>query len=253
MSEQWLASTHTVVRFTISGELLILQPHGIECSNQGMRGYNNWLNFDSGGHMVKIETKRLILREFEDEDWVSVHEYASDAEVSKYMEWGPNTEKETRNFVKGARHFRREDPRRHYEMAIYHKGDKRLMGGVGLTIFDSGLKQAALGYTLHRSYWNQGIASEAAAAMIRYGFEQLGLHRIHASCDVLNIGSAAVMQKCGMRKEAHFLEERLIKGHWRDTFLYAILSSEWRAKQVLKNLSADQESGDNTGKTNENR
>lgn len=237
-------TTLSAAHSTNSGEVLILQPPGIGCNNEGGRGYNCWLNFDSGGHMVKIETQRLILREFDDEDWVSVHAYASDPEVSKYMEWGPNTEKETRNFVKGARHFRRDDPRRHYELAIFHKEDKRLVGGCGLTVFDPGLKQAALGYTLHRSYWNKGIASEAAAALIRYGFEQLGLHRIHASCDVLNLGSAAVMKKCGMRQEGHFLEERLIKGHWRDTFLYAILSSEWRAKQVLKNLSAEHGSGE---------
>lgn len=177
--------------------------------------------------MVSIKTERLILREFEDEDWVAVHEYARDAEVSKYMEWGPNTEKETRNFVKGARAFRHEDPRRHYEMAIFHKEDKKLIGGCGLTIYDSFLRQAALGYTLHREYWNQGIASEAAAAIMRYGFEELKLHRIHATCDVNNIGSAAVMRKCGMRQEGHFLQERLIKGSWRDTFLYAILAGEW--------------------------
>jgi len=237
-------ATENATCSTIFGEALILQPHGIVCNKEGMRGYNCWLNFDFGGNMVKIETRRLILREFEDEDWASVHEYAKDPEVSKYMEWGPNTEKETRNFVKGARHCRRDDPRRHYELAICQKEDKRLIGGCGLTIFDAPLKQAALGYTLHRNYWNQGIASEAAAAMIRYGFEQLGLHRIHASCDVQNIGSAAVMKKCGMRQEGHFLEERLIKGKWRDTFLYAILSSEWRARQVLKNLSAERGSGD---------
>ncbi len=192
--------------------------------------------------MVNIQTNRLILREFEDEDWVSVHEYAKDAEVSRYMEWGPNTEKETRNFVKGARTFRRDDPRRHYEMAIMHKEDKKLVGGCGLTIFDAGMRQAALGYTLHREYWNKGIATEAASCLVRYGFEELGLHRIHATCDVLNIGSAAVMKKLGMRQEGHFLEERLIKGSWRNTFLYAILSSEWRAKEVLKNLNPPQRS-----------
>lgn len=194
--------------------------------------------------MVNIQTNRLILREFEDEDWVSVHEYAKDVEVSKYMEWGPNTEKETRNFVKGARTFRRDDPRRHYEMAIMHKEDKKLVGGCGLTIFDAGLRQAALGYTLHREYWNKGIATEAASCLVRYGFEELGLHRIHATCDVLNIGSAAVMKKLGMRQEGHFLEERLIKGSWRNTFLYAILASEWRAKEVLKNLNPPQGSNE---------
>jgi len=186
--------------------------------------------------MVSIKTERLILREFEDDDWVAVHEYASDAEVSKYMEWGPNTEKETRNFVKGARTFRREDPRRHYEMAIFHKEDGKLVGGCGLTVFDAFLRQAALGYTLHRAYWNKGIASEAAAAMVRYGFEELKLHRIHATCDVNNIGSAAVMRRCGMRQEGHFLQERLIKGSWRDTFLYAILASEW---DMLRRKVAD--------------
>lgn len=185
--------------------------------------------------MVSIQTGRLMLREFEDEDWVSVHEYARDPEVSKYMEWGPNTEKETRNFVKGARTFRRDDPRRHYELLIVHNEDKKVVGGCGLTIFDAGLRQAALGYTLHQAYWNKGIASEAASALIRYGFEKLDLHRIHATCDVLNIGSAAVMRKCGMRQEGHFLEERLIKGSWRNTFLYAILASEWHEQRRATN------------------
>lgn len=186
--------------------------------------------------MVTIHTKNLVLRDFEDDDWRDVHEYATDPEVSKYMEWGPNTEKETRDFVKMACTFRRQDPRRNYEFGIFLPTEKKIIGGCGLTIYDSDMYQGALGYTLNRNYWNRGIVTEAAGALLRYGFEKLALHRINATCDVQNIGSAAVMRKLGMRQEAHFLEERKIKGTWRDTYLYAILGSEWKKMRNEKRL-----------------
>lgn len=170
------------------------------------------------------------MRDFDDSDWRQVHEYASDEQVARYMEWGPNTESESRNFVRLAVGFKREKPRRQYELAMVHKADKKIIGGCGLTIVDKDGRQAALGYVLGSRYWMQGLTSEAALALIRFGFEALTLHRIIATCDELNEGSAAVMKKCGMRKEAHFLKERFVKGYWRNTYLYAILADEWLEK-----------------------
>ena len=68
--------------------------------------------------MVIIQTKRLVLRDFNEDDWEAVHEYASDPEVVRYMEWGPNTEEETRNFIKRAISHQNEKPRRNFTLAI---------------------------------------------------------------------------------------------------------------------------------------
>jgi RimJ/RimL family protein N-acetyltransferase len=68
------------------------------------------------------------------------------------------------------------------------------------------------------------------SALLKFGFEQLNLHRIIATCDPRNIGSERVMQKNKLRKEAHYIQNLWQKGEWRDSLLYAILESEWKNK-----------------------
>jgi RimJ/RimL family protein N-acetyltransferase len=83
---------------------------------------------------LTLRTRRLILRDFREEDWESVHSYASDPEVVKYMPWGPNTEEETKGFVRRALKWQEEWPRQHFELAVILKADDSLIGGCGLSI-----------------------------------------------------------------------------------------------------------------------
>jgi RimJ/RimL family protein N-acetyltransferase len=138
----------------------------------------NWVD-----SMVLIETERLILREFREEDWKAVHEYASDLEVVRYMDWGPNTEEETRNFIRRAISQQNEKPRRNFTLAIVLKSENRLIGGCGIIISDPANQQGYIGYCLNRSFWSRGYATEDAKALVRFGFEKLNLHRIFATCD----------------------------------------------------------------------
>ena len=69
---------------------------------------------------------------------------------------------------------------------------------------------------------------QAARGLLAFGFETLGLHRIAATCDTGNVGSARVLEKIGMRREALFREDSLLRGRWRDSFLYAVLEHEWK-------------------------
>jgi hypothetical protein len=64
--------------------------------------------------MVSLRTDRLLLREFVEQDWRAAHDYATDPEVVRYMDWGPNTEEETRAFIRRAISFQRENPRRSF-------------------------------------------------------------------------------------------------------------------------------------------
>lgn len=73
--------------------------------------------------------------------------------------------------------------------------------------------------------------------LVGFGFEQLGLHRIWATCSTENAGSARVLEKLGMRPEAHFKEDVNIRGRWRDSYLYAVLANDWEAARALRSRS----------------
>ena len=173
-----------------------------------------------------LETKRLILRDFREEDWRDVHEYGSDPEVVKYQPFGPNTEKETKAYIQRIFDNQKEQPRGHYNFALVNKKDNKVIGGVGLSIRNVENKEAMLGYILNRKYWSKGFTTEAAGKVIAFGFEQLGLHRIIATCDPVNIASYRVMEKNGMQREGYLREEKMFKGAWHDSLLYSILEKE---------------------------
>lgn len=177
--------------------------------------------------MQTLETERLILREFQKSDWKAVHEYASDPEVVRFLEWGPNTPDETVAFLDGTLACQKERPRRIFEFAIVLKSSSKLIGACGIRINDHDTMQAELGYCYNRQYWGQGYAQEACKAVLNFGFTQLGLHRVVATCDSDNLASAGVLKKSGMRKEGYFLQERKVRGKWRDTLQFAVLASEF--------------------------
>ncbi len=176
---------------------------------------------------MQLDTDRLVLRDFKATDWKEVHEYALDPEVVKFMIWGPNTVEETQYFVDMALDKQREKPRRAYEFAVTLKDGGKLIGAAGLRINPDEPLTADVGYCYNRKFWRQGYSTEACLRLLELGFGELGLHRIWATCDSENLGSAGVLLKCGMRQEGHFVQDKLIKGHWRDTLLFAILREEY--------------------------
>ena len=179
---------------------------------------------------IRVETERLLLREYLSSDWTDVHEYCQDPDVTRFMLWGPNSEEQTRDFLKKAQEHQIENPRHIYEFAVESKENNRVIGGIVIRIRSVEKRAADIGYCYNPRYWGHGYGTEAALAILKFGFEALKLHRIWATCDIENVGSESIMRKNGMRKEAHFKREELIKGHWRDSLLYAMLEEEWLAR-----------------------
>lgn len=179
---------------------------------------------------MQLETDRLIIREFRIEDAAAVHLYASNPLVAKYMIWGPNTEQETADFFDRTIEMQKQEPRCDYEVAVVHKQDGMVIGGCGIHVSDP--LQAEIGYCFNPLYWGQGYASEAAAAILRFGFLELGLHRIYATCRPENIGSAKVMQKVGMKYEGHLRGHMRHKGKWHDSYQYSILEHEYAGSEA---------------------
>jgi RimJ/RimL family protein N-acetyltransferase len=171
---------------------------------------------------VELLTERLLLRDYRDDDLDAVQVYASDPEVCRFMEWGPNTLEDTRLFLDTVTGSAREQPRTAYELAITREGE--LVGGIGLRVESEAHRRGSVGWVLRRDAWGHGYATEAARALIAFGVESLGLHRIEATCEPANVASARVMAKVGMRPEGHLRHHMLVRGSWRDSLLHALVA-----------------------------
>jgi RimJ/RimL family protein N-acetyltransferase len=183
--------------------------------------------------MKPIETERLLLRKFTEADFPAVHGYASAAENIIYMPWGPNSEEETRAFIRMAIREADAVPCQNRQYAVVHKESGALIGGCDLALRREG--EGSLGWILHRDHWRRGYGTEIGEALLRLAFEKLGLHRVIATCDADNAASYGVMEKIGMRREGLFLEARpASKGSakpYGDELWYAILKDEWHVRR----------------------
>jgi [ribosomal protein S5]-alanine N-acetyltransferase len=82
---------------------------------------------------------------------------------------------------------------------------------------------------VHPGFWGRGIATAIGRQLLARGFGELGLHRIHATCDPRNAGSARVLAKLGMTREGHLRHTRLIRDGWRDSLVFGVVEDEWRS------------------------
>ena len=175
---------------------------------------------------ISIETPRLLLREIQREDWIDIHKYSMDDEVVRFMPWGPNSIDDTKGFVERVLKERLKTPRREYHAAIIEKASGNLIGTAELALKGHDDMNGMLGYCFTKSSWGSGYGSETVGALIRFGFDELKIHRIWADCDTENYGSQKALEKNGMRREGCFMKKSFIKGDWRDDYHYAILSDD---------------------------
>lgn len=170
---------------------------------------------------IHIETERLVLREWEPTDFAAVHEYASDPENVKYMVWGPNSEEQTREFLRDVARRREEHPRFVISLAVCLKEDGKLIGGCSLEYESQAPGEAQLGYVLNKQYWGKGYGPEAASALVEWARVACGLKVLWCTCNAENRASARLMEKIGMEPFALWPKHiRLRSGKWRDTLVY---------------------------------
>ena len=149
--------------------------------------------------MTKIlETERLILREFVDEDLEELYRMNSNKEVMKYVGDGSTrTYPQQQEELKRLKQFYVKNPGMGIWATILQE-ENTFIGGSGLVYYD-GTKKIELGYRLLKEYWNQGLATEASRALLRYGFEELGATLIVSSAHPDNVASRRVMEKVGLQ------------------------------------------------------
>ena len=178
---------------------------------------------------MMLTTERLLLREFEESDWETLLAYQSDPLYLQYNPWTSRTEEDVRHFVQTFISWREEQPRNKFQLAIVLPAEGRLIGNCGIRMRSSYAMDADIGYELDCRYWGNGYATEAAHALLTFGFSELRVHRIWAHCVAENVASAHVLEKVGMQREGRLRENEWMKGRWWDTLLYAVLEHEYSA------------------------
>ena len=177
-----------------------------------------------------LRTERLTLRPFTRGDVDAVYAYRRREDVTRYLFDTVLSREECALAVQ----------QRIGQVALEAEGDKIILGveldGNGALIGEVSLiwrsveaRQGEIGWIFDPNYHGHGYATEAANALLDLAFGPGDIHRVAARCDVRNERSWRLMERLGMRREAHFREHALFKSQWDEEFIYAILWQEWQA------------------------
>lgn len=174
-----------------------------------------------------LQTPRLILRKMTMADAQDMYDYSRDPEVSRHVLWDAHRSVgESRAYLRYIlRQYRNNEPSS-WGMELRETG--MLVGTIGFMWWNRDNRSAEVGYSLARSQWNKGLMTEALREVIRFGFEEMSLHRVEAQHETTNPASGRVMQKVGMRKEGDLRGRLYNKGRYVDVSLYAILREDPR-------------------------
>ncbi len=179
-----------------------------------------------------VRTARLTLRPFRLDDLDAFNAFDRLPGVARYLYSGPRDMAASRvvldrkiaaNAIRAAGD--------HLSLAVDLADGGQCIGDLLLEWTGNEHLQGEIGYVFHPDHHRQGYATEACEALLRMGFQTLGLHRIVARCDARNVASARVMERLGMRREALLVENEMVKGEWTDELVYALLQGEWQARQ----------------------
>ncbi|MGN0479123.1 MAG: GNAT family N-acetyltransferase [Hominenteromicrobium sp.] len=174
---------------------------------------------------MNLQTERLIIRRFTEQDAEDLYAYLSRPEVVRYEPYEPFTREEA---LQAARE-RAEDPS-FYAVALK---SGRVIGN--LYFAQGEFDTWELGYVFNDAYWGAGYASESAGALLSYAFQTLGVRRVIAMCNPENAHSWRLLERLGFRREGHlrqniwFFRDDDGEPIWQDTYEYGLLREEWQA------------------------
>lgn len=175
--------------------------------------------------MNLIETERLYIRNFHEEDWKDMYEYFSDSKTLEFEPYEPFTVEQCKaeciNRAKGNNFY-----------GVCLKKTNKLIGNLFVDKYSEEFNTWEIGYIFNSKYHRNGYGSESTKAIVDYLFKEKDARRIIAMCDPLNIPSWKLLERIGMKREAHFKKEIYFKKDennepiWKDTYIYAILRND---------------------------
>ncbi|MET3897588.1 RimJ/RimL family protein N-acetyltransferase [Devosia sp. UYZn731] len=178
-----------------------------------------------------VLTERLRLRPFTRGDVEAVYAYRRREDVARYLFDVALSREECAMAVQqriGQVALEVNDDK--IILAVDERATGQLIGEVSLIWRSVEARQCELGWIFSPDHHGRGFATEAARALLDLAFGPGDMHRAMARCDARNLASSRLMERLGMRREAHFREHSIVKGEWDEEFIYAILRREWQAR-----------------------
>lgn len=186
---------------------------------------------------LPIQTDRLTLRTFERADLEGLATYHTLPSLQRYVFTRTRDVSEVANALNVMRgHVSLQRPGDTLTLAMVRKGDGLLLGHVSLQWSDATAGQGEVRFCINPAYAGQGFAQEAVSAMFDLAFDHFRIHRLFARTDSRNHHSIKLMQRMGMRLEAHYREHALFQGEWDEELHFAILDREWQRSTKVKDL-----------------
>jgi RimJ/RimL family protein N-acetyltransferase len=173
------------------------------------------------------ETERMALRPYALDDFDEFHDLHSREDVARYLPWETRDTEASRAALQRHQDLRLDKDDDGITLAGFEKESGRLVGEFVLFLRSVEHRGGEVGYVVHPDFQGRGLATEGARAMLQLAFDTLGLHRVIARIEARNTGSAAVLERLGMRREALLVENEWFKGEWSTEADYAILEGEW--------------------------
>jgi [ribosomal protein S5]-alanine N-acetyltransferase len=204
--------------------VLILKLH-IESITGKQSG--NWARFVSRPPF-DLESERLLLKEVSMDDLENIHRLHSSPDVDRYNTLGiPGNLDVTRKSLRTAIDDRLNPVRRIIAWTILTRAEKVFIGEAGIRLSGDRFRMGEIYFSLDPGSWGQGYATETARRILRFGFGDLGLHRIEAGVAIDNAASIRVLEKSGMTREGVRRGILPIRGNWVNNYHYAILEEEF--------------------------
>jgi RimJ/RimL family protein N-acetyltransferase len=177
---------------------------------------------------VELSDRSILVRTYRAEDAGALFEAVREsiAEVSAWLPWCHHNYsiEESRDFIGSREKAAAGDE--WYSFGIFEQDSGKFLGGVGLNFFNRVHQMANLGYWVRTSAAGRGIATDATRLVARFGFEQLGLHRIEIVAAVKNIASQRVAEKAGASREGVLRKRLLINGESQDAVLFSLIPED---------------------------
>ena len=180
---------------------------------------------------VALGGSRVRLREVTTDDLDATWRWASEEAFFRYLPIAQPTRDEEVAWLESVIAESHGSPRRQYQLGVELIETDDLVGMVRLGLDSALHRSASLGYGLRSDQWGRGLRTEAAALIIDFGCEALGLHRIWATHHPENLASRRVLDKLGFQEEGRRRDDRYIQGRWCDSVVCSVLDHEWTKRR----------------------
>jgi RimJ/RimL family protein N-acetyltransferase len=176
-----------------------------------------------------IETDRLTLRRYVESDYDDLLRLQSNPDVARFLLYDALTPERVRDETLPRRlaDVPMDTDDQALTLAVIERETGVHLGEVTLFVQSVEHRTGELGYVFHPESAGRGFATEAAVELLRVAFEELDMHRVIARLDARNTSSSKLLQRLGLRQEAHFVRNEFLKGEWTDELVCAMLSDEW--------------------------